>query len=214
MEQGDARATMGEGVAPGNDVSQGEDGVCFICLDTSPSPIQSGCACRGAAGLAHLRCRGEAAEALVEQKSSTEWWRTCQTCNQKFTGEMFDGLANAWWSRVRNRAEDDGERLTAAVNLAYSFLRQGKYDEAVAMQREVLAVSKRVLGAEHPDTLMTAGNLALSLSGQGKYDEAVAMQREVLAVKQRVLGAEHPDTLNIELQRALSRPAAAARLTE
>jgi hypothetical protein len=31
--------------------------VCFICLDTSSSPIQSGCACRGATGLTHVGCR-------------------------------------------------------------------------------------------------------------------------------------------------------------
>jgi len=55
-------AEMNEGVALGDDVSEGEDGVCFVCLDTSPSPIQSGCACRGAAGLAHLCCRVQAAE--------------------------------------------------------------------------------------------------------------------------------------------------------
>jgi hypothetical protein len=84
------------------------------------------------------------------------------------------------------------ERLTAAVNLATSLSSQGKYDEAEKMQREVLAVDQRVLGAEHPDTLSTAGNLAQSLSRQGKYDEAVAMQREVLAVKQRVLGPSIP----------------------
>jgi hypothetical protein len=35
------------------------------------------------------------------------------------------------------------------------------------MQREVLAVQQRVLGADHPDTLMTAGNLAASLSDRG-----------------------------------------------
>ena len=139
---------MNEGVALGDDVSQGEDGVCFICLGTSPSPIQSGCACRGAAGLAHLRCRAEAAEALVEQKSSAEWWWTCQTCKQPFTGEMSDGLANAWWSRVCDGAEDDRERLAAATNLASSLSDQGKHDEAEKMEREVLAVRKRVLGAE------------------------------------------------------------------
>ena len=53
------------------------------------------------------------------------------------------------------------ERLTAAVNLATSLSSQGKYDEAEKMQREVLAVDQRVLGAEHPDTLSTAGKLAL-----------------------------------------------------
>jgi len=152
---------MNEGVA------LGEDGVCFVCLGTSPSPIQSGCACRGAAGLAHLCCRVQAAAALVKQKESFEWWWTCQTCKQPFTGEMRDGLANAWWSQVCDRAEDDGERLCAAGNLAASLSDHGKHDEAEKMQREVLAVRKRVLGAEHPDTLTTANNLAASLNRQG-----------------------------------------------
>jgi len=146
--------------------------------------------------LAHLCCRVEAAEGLLEQKKSTKWWWTCQTCEQQFTGEMRDGLANAWWSQVCDRAEDDWERLAAAVNLAASLGRQGKYDEAEKMQREVLAVKQRMLGAEHPDTLMTANNLAASLTRQEKYDDAEKMMREVLAVKQRVLGADRPDTLS------------------
>ena len=40
--------------------------------------------------------------------------------------------------------------LIAAGNLAASLARQGKYDEAEKMEREVLAVRKRVLGADHP----------------------------------------------------------------
>ena len=72
------------------------------------------------------------------------------------------------------------------------------------MEREVLAVKQRVLGAEHPDTLTAAGNLAASLSNQGKHDEAEKMQREVLAVEKRVLGAEHPDTLTAAGNLALS----------
>ena len=114
-------------------------------------------------GLAHLSCRVQAAEALVDQKKSTRWWWTCQTCEQQLTGEMRYGLANAWWSQVCDRAEDDRERLTAAGNLAASLSGQGKYDEAVAMLRELLAVRKRVLGAEHPGTLSIAGNLASCL---------------------------------------------------
>jgi hypothetical protein len=53
----------------------------------------------------------------------------------------------------------------------------------------------RVLGAEHPDTLMSAGNLASSLSDQGKHAGAERIQREVHGVLKRVLGAEHPHTL-------------------
>ena len=43
------------------------------------------------------------------------------------------------------------------------------------MGREVLAVETRVLGPEHPDTLLTARNLALSLTQQGKHAEAEQM---------------------------------------
>jgi hypothetical protein len=37
-------------------------GECIICLDNKPRPIQSGCGCRGPAGLAHIECRVTAAE--------------------------------------------------------------------------------------------------------------------------------------------------------
>ena len=172
-----------------------DEDVCLICFEASPPPIQSGCACRDSAGLAHPDCRVKAAEALVQRKDSNMWWFTCQTCEQRFTGAMCIGLANAWWSQVRERAEEDPERLSAAHNLAISLSDQGKYAEAEEMRREVLAVRKRVLGAEHPGTLATACNLASSLSDQGKHAEAEEMEREVLAVQKRVLGAEHPDTL-------------------
>jgi SAM-dependent methyltransferase len=49
---------------------------------------------------------------------------------------------------------------------------QGKHAEAEQITREVLAVRKRVLGPEHPETLRSAGNLASSLCGQGKHVEA------------------------------------------
>ena len=39
------------------------------------------------------------------------------------------------------------------------------------MEHEVLAVRKRVLGAEHPDTLSNAGDLAASPAGQGSIDD-------------------------------------------
>jgi len=49
---------------------------------------------------------------------------------------------------------------------AQSLACQGKYDEAVAMERDVLAAKQRVLGADHPDTLTSADNLAASVKSQ------------------------------------------------
>ena len=160
-------------------MADSEKNQCFICFEGGAPLMQSGCACRGAAGRAHPNCRAEAAEALAKRKG-WKWWFTCQTCEQRFTGGMCIELANAWWSRVRERAEDDSERLAAAHNMGISLSDQGKYAEAEEIHRHVLLLDKRVLGPRHPDTLTTACNLARSLWDQGKYAEAEEIEREVL----------------------------------
>ena len=86
--------------AEGSREGGSDEDVCLICFEASPPPIQSGCACRGPAGLAHPGCCVKAAQALVERKDSSRWWFTCQTCKQVFTGAMRIGLANVWWSSV------------------------------------------------------------------------------------------------------------------
>ena len=57
-------------------------------------------------------------------------------------------------------------------------------------------MERRVLGAEHPDTLITAANLAHSLIDLGKHAEAEAMLQATVASCQRVLGPTHPDTMS------------------
>ena len=53
--------------------------------------------------------------------------------------------------------------------------------ECQQMEREVLAIQKRVLGPDNTDTLTTASNLAISVSQQGKEAEAEQMLRRSLA---------------------------------
>ena len=91
--------------------------VCIVCLDSDPPPIQSGCACRSATGLAHVGCLIEKAVAQRPHRGYAVWWE-CQTCERPFTGAMKTGLAEAWWSRVCDEAEESAERLAAAGNLA------------------------------------------------------------------------------------------------
>ena len=96
----------------------------------------------------------------MKQKRNTRWWVTCQTWEQRFTGAMFIELANARWSQARDHGEEDSERLAAANNMAVSLNDEGKYAEAEEIQRQVLEVSKRVLGPGHPSTVATSNNLA------------------------------------------------------
>jgi hypothetical protein len=170
-------------------------GACTICLDTDPLPIQSRCACRGDAGLAHVECRAmAAAHRLANTKVRDGWWK-CSTCRQDFTGAMQLGLAEAWWSTAQRLPEEDVQRLAAAATLANALHGQGKHAEAVTLHREVLAVERRVLGPEHSHTLATANNLASALAEQGENAEAVTMQREALVVRRRFMGPEHSHTL-------------------
>ena len=62
--------------------------------------------------------------------------------------------------------------LTSMNNLALVLNRQGKYEEAGQMHREVLRIMQKVLGMEHPHTLMSMNNLATVLGDQDKYEEA------------------------------------------
>ena len=64
------------------------------------------------------------------------------------------------------------------ANLAITLGELGKHAEAEAMEREVLAARREVLGPRHPDTLATMGNLADTLRALGKHAEAEAIERE------------------------------------
>ena len=104
-------------------------------------------------------------------------------------------LAEERWLRVRDQPVESKDRLAAASSLASSLHGQGKYAEAEQMERELLAVRRRVLGPEHPDTLNPMGNLARTMNRQGKRAEAEPIFRELLDLRRRVLGPEHPHTL-------------------
>jgi hypothetical protein len=80
---------------------------CIVGLDSDLLPIQSGCACRSDTGLAHVGCLIEKAVAQQPYRGYAVWWE-CQTCGQPFTGRMQTGLAEAWWSRVCDEAEESG----------------------------------------------------------------------------------------------------------
>ena len=57
------------------------------------------------------------------------WWG-CQTCKRAFTGAMQRGLAEARWSKGREREQEDGEWQMAALMMARALGDQGKYGEA------------------------------------------------------------------------------------
>ncbi|KAH8658626.1 hypothetical protein BGZ60DRAFT_507289 [Tricladium varicosporioides] len=76
------------------------------------------------------------------------------------------------------------------------FRQTGKYTEAENRYRQVLELTKRALGDDHPDTLDSMNSLAEVFRRQGKYIEAERLQWQTLELRKQVLGDDHPNTLD------------------
>ncbi|WP_157849814.1 MULTISPECIES: tetratricopeptide repeat protein [Streptomyces] len=104
----------------------------------------------------------------------------------------------------RTYGADDLNTLTCRSNLATSYRRAGRTDDAVALQERVLADHERIFGSDHPETLICRNNLATSYQQAGRTDDAIRLQERVLADHEHSLGSDHPDILTCRNNLAMS----------
>ena len=67
--------------------------------------------------------------------------------------------------------------------------------QAIVIGERLVAASERVLGPDHPDTLVVRNNLALAYRDAGRTAEAISLDEQVLATRERAQGPDHSDTL-------------------
>ena len=72
---------------------------------------------------------------------------------------------------------------------------RGRYTETRSLVARALALARRVLGEEHPDTVASMNNLAVTLKDLGDLSGARALQEQVWPISRRLWGNEHPATL-------------------
>ena len=75
---------------------------------------------------------------------------------------------------------------TSMINLALTYRNQGRWTEAEELEVQVMETRKRVLGAEHPDTLISMANLASTQWNQGRWTEAEKLEVQVMETSSRV----------------------------
>jgi len=171
-----------------------EGQTCYICLDgDAEEGLVRMCACRGAAGFAHVSCLAKQAkiswaEAEVNLNVNNfeeRWgrWHTCGLCEQHYHGVVCCALGWACWKTYLGRPETDEVRTDAMTILGNGLSEAEHYDDAVAVYEAKLATEER-LGEPEPDKLITRGNLAICHYNLGQLDEALSMQREVYAGRQ------------------------------
>ncbi len=73
----------------------------------------------------------------------------------------------------------------------------GLLEQADAPQAEALAIRRRELGHEAPETLASLNGTGLLRVAQGRLDEAEPVFAETLQTMRRVLGDDHPDTIKL-----------------
>ena len=80
-------------------------------------------------------------------------------------------------------------------NLAITYQSLGKYADAEKLQIKVLDLRNRLLGEEHPDTILAMGGLAITYHRLGKYADAARLEVQVVDVRKKIFGEEHPKTV-------------------
>jgi tetratricopeptide (TPR) repeat protein len=94
--------------------------------------------------------------------------------------------------------DEDGLAATLGTkdSLGAALTKQGKYDEAATLLREVLT-TRETLGQSANSTgmLRTMNNLGAALSHQGNFAAAEALHRQVLQCDEQNLSSDHPHIL-------------------
>jgi len=91
--------------------------------------------------------------------------------------------------------EQDEGLLSMKHNLAGLLQETGRISDARKLFTEVLDAREKLLGEDHPDTLVTVNALGLALKIGRQYAEAARLYRRALSVQYRLFGADHPETL-------------------
>ena len=183
-----------------------EGQTCFICMDgAAEEGLVRGCACRGAAGVAHVSCLARQAQVAVERRSgpSILRWYICGLCEQRYHGVVACALGWACWKTYLGRPERDELQSMAMTQLGNGLYSAHRYDEALSVEEANLSMQRR-LGASEDDLLIAQGNLAITYGELGHPEKALSMERDVYSGRLRLYGEEHRETLRGALNYAVS----------
>ena len=100
-------------------------------------------------------------------------------------------------SMMRRVGASEESILITQSNLATTYSKIGRFEEALRMDREVYAGFKSIFGNCDRRTLTAANNLVFQLLKQRKHAEAVSILREPLSHARRALGDDHEHTLQL-----------------
>jgi CHAT domain-containing protein len=101
---------------------------------------------------------------------------------------QFERAARIW----RQMRPDHPFVALAMSSEAQALMQYGRTGEALALQRQVLAIRERSLGAHHPETGDTLADIAAALVSLGRLPEAAKTSERAIAIWDRPASADSP----------------------
>ena len=178
---------------------------CYICLEYgSEEGLVRMCACRGAAGFAHVSCLARQAKIMYaeaeernldDEAFDARWarWHTCRLCEQEFHGVVSHALGWACWKTYLGQSNND-DRASAMTQLGNGLYSAGHFEDALSV-REALLSTLRRLGADEEILLDAQSNVASTYADLGQLEKALSMEQDIYSDSVQLLGEENRDTL-------------------
>lgn len=129
---------------------------------------------------------------VKEQKEQEEWiTKTTQWLSRKFPFPRYENK-EVWIEylphgqallELRESSVDKAATASLLSKVAESLSMLGRYEDAEQMHQEALELRNKVLGKEHPSTIVSIYNLASALRNRGKYNQAEQRYRRTLKLR-------------------------------
>ena len=87
------------------------------------------------------------------------------------------------------------ETLQSMHNLASTYRKLARADEALELFQETLTIRTRVLGPDHFETLQSMHGLGWTYADLAQHRDAAKLHEESLSIRREILGPHHPETL-------------------
>ena len=125
--------------------------------------------------------------------------------------EDASAVKEAELATLRRFGASEERNLATQSNLANTYARLGKIEQALRMRRDVYTGYWKLKGEEQEETLIAASNYAISLFYLQRFEENRALLRKTIPVARRVLGESREITLKMRKTygRAISKDPAA-----
>ena len=98
---------------------------------------------------------------------------------------------------MRRIGADEKYILVMQSNLATTYHKLGRFEEANRMVRDVYSGTLKLNGEEHEETLEAANNWAADLLDLRRFEEARSLLRKTIPVAQRVLSDSNETTIRM-----------------